>query len=818
MLDGAAGATPLPVTATLRLFLGAVAVLQAGAVLHAVGLTRGALAMSAAAAAAWTSVAGVALFISALCRKGDFRGSREDSTGLVLSAYSATGSAPTEDAGPSAAATAAGARQERDASGAAADGGGDHGDAESGWVVRAVMASEILALLLLVFLRGGTGVSGVWSSSSSSSNSLLNFFAGSEGSGGSGVSGGGSELVAACASVLGQWLVSAVVITATAAGSVVLPPTLAALATAHVADTFAPAAPGGGTTTQSRRGSGWHPGLGPDAPAGGTATPPTGEKKAGLRRSTSSSAIATADAQRKLVASGGGGAGKVGAASNTRLASPVAAKMGAKTGGGGMDGDTALGVDDGERTAQLSPPPDGLPRRRMPAIHLAEATLRLVVSWGGAVSLVGGCWAAAQPPLAFLVRNMGVFVSAVLRFPFSRRTDTKTAAGGGGAASPAGGPGRENPKKKKGTSSQQAATAPKKKKKSNPSISPPGSLAASGGTGGISQGATAAATATITAPSTVLPLNAEPKSTTVPPTPSPSAAEKGAGKAVPAEKQAPASLEQQYADAAVAIAARWKSVVAEKAHRWRIILAKKIMPAAAREDQGTGDGGSTGGGRTHPATVTAPAAPIFAAPVVSFAAPRSPPPPPPPPPSPPVMSKATPLQPAEEQQQEHLKRQRRQERETRLEWEVIRSLPEGQSSRGWLSAIDCAIATVYASRHPVHGSGGAGTGSGRGVCGRLERRDPTPPPPSGKLQALTQRGGRQASAPVAAAAADDDVMIVGGGDGVGPTFVSTAEVALLWVVLVAVWATVKVEYRLARRRRWGELSVVAVAKIVAAGE
>ncbi|CAN0492354.1 unnamed protein product, partial [Ectocarpus sp. 8 AP-2014] len=72
--DSLQEASPLPVTPQLRVFLGAVAVLQTGTVLHAAGLTGRALAVSAGAV--WVSV-GVAGCVCGVVEGG----SREDSGG-----------------------------------------------------------------------------------------------------------------------------------------------------------------------------------------------------------------------------------------------------------------------------------------------------------------------------------------------------------------------------------------------------------------------------------------------------------------------------------------------------------------------------------------------------------------------------------------------------------------------------------------------------------------------------------------------------------------------------------------------------------------
>eukprot|EP00904_Undaria_pinnatifida_P007166 jgi/Undpi1/357/HiC_scaffold_1.g00353.m1 len=56
----------------------------------------------------------------------------------------------------------------------------------------------------------------------------------------------------------------------------------------------------------------------------------------------------------------------------------------------------------------------------------------------------------------------------------------------------------------------------------------------------------------------------------------------------------------------------------------------------------------------------------------------------------------------------------------------------------------------------------------------------------------------------------------GGGGGLLPPFTSAWDVVVVWAVLGAVWGTVRREYRLVRRRRWGSLALFFVVKVAAA--
>ncbi|CAN0182585.1 unnamed protein product, partial [Scytosiphon promiscuus] len=257
--------SPLPVTPTLRLFLGALAVLQAWAYLHAVGLTPGAFAV--AAGAVWVLLAGAVIARVQLTRRRSAAsaaaaapGGRQSGAAAAGTIYpsvtgvdanpplspGAAGPAPTEGGGPSASTVVKGGEGAVATVTAAKEQGAiDGGD----WAVRATMAGEIFALLVLMFLQAD------YSSSSSSGSSSEPFVSGRSLASldhfAVAVTGVGDDaadltrnegyrgnLVVEVAGAVALWTARAAGVSTTALFSVAVPPLLAALATAHVARTF----------------------------------------------------------------------------------------------------------------------------------------------------------------------------------------------------------------------------------------------------------------------------------------------------------------------------------------------------------------------------------------------------------------------------------------------------------------------------------------------------------------------------------------------------------------------------------------------------
>lgn len=140
-------------------------------------------------------------------------------------------------------------------------------------------------------------------------------------------------------------------------------------------------------------------------------------------------------------------------------------------------------------------------------------------------------------------------------------------------------------------------------------------------------------------------------------------------------------------------------------------------------------------------------------------------------------------------------------------WGLRRTAPRRPGRRvDFSAAIELALAGVYADpTRPAVASGACPVGSGGGGGGRS--------------------GGGGGGGGSGRFCLNGNEIIgcerflreSGGGGGLLPPFTSAWDVVVVWAVLGAVWGTVRREYRLVRRRRWGSLALFFVVK-VAAGE
>ncbi|CAM9824496.1 unnamed protein product, partial [Ectocarpus sp. 12 AP-2014] len=540
--DSPQEASPLPVTPQLRVFLGAVAVLQTGTVLHAAGLTGRALAGSAGAV--WVSV-GVAGCVCGVVEGG----SREDSGGGISrstvavaaaviadlvrvpradgSAARADALAPTEDTGLLASTKKDGA----------ADGG----------TVRIVMASEVTAVVVLVVLLVERTVNHY-----DDNNAFLYAEAFEAEQTGVGLVAG---LVAAGA----RWTAVAAAAGAATVVTVALPPLFAALATAQVAKTFAPARNGSGGIGSGRSSPDPAASFAMDPAAAAAATASVGEDAA-LRRSSSSSSVNT-DAHT----AGGDPSSRPGRSPET-----------------GTEGATAGPLLGGRRRRD---------EHRPPVIQLAEVLLRLVVVGGGSLSLMGGCWAGFRPVLAFVVRRLALLVQAFLLHPFLRpgreTVKSNSSSGGGGG----GGGGNSSGSSSSSSNTISGRSGDRSKPKSSRSVATEKRVSLTA-TAGV-QTASKPKAPSVPAPIAVPRPNdnvavQKPILSLVTPVSEP--AERAVLMEPTAEERVAATLREKYGAASTAVrtkAAKWRSVVLDKTKRARVYLAKRIMPpgGAAGEDK-----------------------------------------------------------------------------------------------------------------------------------------------------------------------------------------------------------------------------------------
>ncbi|CAN0526386.1 unnamed protein product, partial [Ectocarpus sp. 12 AP-2014] len=364
--------SPLPVTPQLRVFLGAVAVLQTGTVLHAAGLTGRALAVSAGAV--WVSV-GVAGCVCGVVEGG----SREDSCGGRGRSAATVAAAVIADlvrvAGADGSAASADALSPTEDTGLLASTKKD--EAADGWTVRVVMASEVTAVVVLIFLLVERTVNHF------DENSAFLYAEAFE------AEQTGVGLVAGLVAAGARWTAVAAAAGAATVVTVALPPLFAALATAQVVKTFAPVRDGSGGIGNGRCSPDPAASFAMDPATAAAAAASVGEDAA-LGRSSSSSSVNT-DAHT------------VGGDPSSRPdRSP-------ETGTEGATGGPLLG---GRRRRR--------DEHRPPVIQLSEMLLRLVVVGGGSLSLMGGCWAGLRPVLAFVLRRLALLVKAFLLYPFLR--------------------------------------------------------------------------------------------------------------------------------------------------------------------------------------------------------------------------------------------------------------------------------------------------------------------------------------------------------------------------------------------------------------